>query len=94
MCFVIMDEYLFDFCENFNIKVKTTAAEVPWSNHISECHNAILTDIAAKLKEDINCNCVGWNTHSGKHIKLPNQGQQFWSTSSSFRKKHKFAINL
>ena len=33
-----------DFCENFNIKIKTTAAESPWSNGICECHNAIITE--------------------------------------------------
>ena len=48
-----------DFCENFNIKVSTTPAELPWSNGICERHNAILTDIILKVKEDINCS---WET--------------------------------
>ena len=78
-----------DFCENFNIKVKTTAVEAPRSNGISESHNAILTDHIVKVKEDINCNCFDW-----AHIKLQNRGQWFHSTSSSFRTEHKFAINL
>ena len=48
-----------DFCENFNIKVSTTPAESPWLNGICERHNAILTDIILKVKEDINCS---WET--------------------------------
>ena len=48
-----------DFCENFNIKVSTTPAESSWSNGICERHNAILTDIILKVKEDINCS---WET--------------------------------
>ena len=43
-----------DFCENFNVKVPITPAESPWSNGICEKHNAILTDIILKVKEDIN----------------------------------------
>ena len=41
----------FDFCENFNIKIKTTAAESPWSNDICERHNAIITE-TLKVNED------------------------------------------
>ena len=29
------------FCENFNIKEKTTAPKEPWSNGICERHNAM-----------------------------------------------------
>ena len=45
----------FDFCENFNIKIKTTAAESPWSNGICERHNAIITE-TLKVNED-GCDC-------------------------------------
>eukprot|EP00111_Clytia_hemisphaerica_P021079 TCONS_00062116-protein len=31
-----------DFCENLNIKIKTTAAESPWSNGLVERHNGII----------------------------------------------------
>ena len=48
-----------DFCENFNMKVTTTAAEAPWSNGICERYNAIITDIILKVKNDTNC---GWET--------------------------------
>ena len=48
-----------DFCENFNMKVKTTAAEAPWSNGICERLNAIITDIILKVSNDINCD---WET--------------------------------
>ena len=48
-----------DFCENFNIKIKTTSAESPWSNRICECHNAIITETLLKVKEDSKCD---WKT--------------------------------
>ena len=44
-----------DFCENFNIKISTSAAEFPWSNGICERHNAILTELLLKIKEYIHC---------------------------------------
>ena len=48
-----------DFCENFNMKIKATAAEAPWSNGICERHNAIITDIILKVRNDTEC---GWET--------------------------------
>ena len=48
-------EELTDFCENFNIKISTSAAESPWSNGICGRHNAILTELLLKIKEDIHC---------------------------------------
>ena len=48
-----------DFCQNFNIKIKTSAAESPWNNGICEGHNAIITEILLKVKEDSNCD---WET--------------------------------
>ena len=40
-----------NFCENFNIKIKTTAAKSSWSNCICEHHNAVITE-TLKVKED------------------------------------------
>ena len=48
-----------DFCENFNMKVKTTVAEAPWSNGICERHSAIITNIILKVRNDTNCD---WET--------------------------------
>ena len=48
-----------DFYENFNNKIKRTAAESPWSNDICERHNAIVTETFLKVKEDCNCH---WET--------------------------------
>ena len=62
-CLEIMEVNLhqktIDFCENFNIKIKTIAAEFPWSNGICEHHKAIITETLLKVKEDSNCN---WET--------------------------------
>ena len=41
------------------MKVKTAAAEAPWSNGICERHNVIITDIILKVKNDTNCD---WET--------------------------------
>ena len=43
-------------CENLNITVKTTAAESPWSNGITERHNGLIADMAEKVMEDTKCN--------------------------------------
>ena len=48
------DEFI-SLCENFNIRVCTTAAESPWSNGLVERHNGILGLMVPKVIE--NCNC-------------------------------------
>lgn len=42
-------------CEKFNIHIKTTAAESPWSNGLCERANATLADMVLKIKQDSNC---------------------------------------
>ena len=44
-----------DFCENLNIKIKTTAGESPWSNGIVERHNAVIGESVTKIIKDLNC---------------------------------------
>ena len=41
--------------ECFNIRVKTTAAESPWSNGTCEKHNATLTETFLKTLERARC---------------------------------------
>ena len=41
------------------MKISTAPAESPWCNGICEQHNAILTEILLKVKNDINCH---WDT--------------------------------
>ena len=48
------NELLHEVCEQFNITVKSTVAEAPWSNGIVERNNAVLGKIIKKLKLDIN----------------------------------------
>ena len=59
---VIMGESLFlKSLQSFNIlilKISTTPAESPWCNGICEWHNASLTKILLKVKDDINCQWV------------------------------------
>lgn len=46
------NEEMRDLAENFNIIVRTTPAESPWSNGLLERHNRTLTDILNKVKCD------------------------------------------
>ena len=46
------NELLYELCEQFNISVKSTAAEAPWSNGIVEQHNAVLGKMINKLLLD------------------------------------------
>ena len=42
-------------CESFNVKVKTTAAESPWSNGIVERNNQAIARSMDKIIEDTKC---------------------------------------
>ena len=44
-----------DMAENFNIEIKNTPAESPWSNGLLERHNQTLTNIMIKVKDEQNC---------------------------------------
>ena len=48
-----------DSRENFSIKIKTTPAESPWNNGVCERHNAIITEMLLKVKNDCQCD---WET--------------------------------
>ena len=50
-------------CEAFNVTVKRTAAESPWSNGICERYNQVLEEMVNKILEDVNCSmsvAVSW----------------------------------
>ena len=44
-----------ELCEKFNISIRTTAAESPWSNGLCERANAVLADMVEKVMDDTNC---------------------------------------
>ena len=48
-----------DMAENFNIETRTTAGYAPWSNGLLERHNATLTDILLKVRQENGCD---WHT--------------------------------
>nr|XP_039274020.1 uncharacterized protein LOC120347974 [Styela clava] len=48
-----------DMAENFNIELKTSAAESPWSNGLVERHNSILTEILLEIRESES---LDWKT--------------------------------
>ena len=41
--------------EQFNINVKTTSAESPWSNGIAEKHNGVIGNMMEKVLSDVGC---------------------------------------
>ena len=50
-----VNEDLIELGEQFNIFLKTTAAESPWSNGMCERHNEILADLVRKVQLDNQC---------------------------------------
>ena len=44
-----------EMCESLGIKIKTTAAEAPWSNGLVERHNLILSEMLDKVLEETKC---------------------------------------
>ena len=44
-----------NLCEAFNITVKTTSAESPWSNGLVERHNLTIAEMLDKVIEDTGC---------------------------------------
>ena len=46
---------LIELAEKFNIVLKTTAAESPWSNGMCEKHNGVIGDMVAKIQMDSDC---------------------------------------
>ena len=56
-----------ELCGKYNIIVKTTAAEAPWSNGLCERHNAVLADTVIKTMADSDCSmelALNWALHS------------------------------
>ena len=51
----VNQEFL-EMCEKFNINIKTTPAESPWSNGMVERHNAIIAGMLDKVLSDTPCN--------------------------------------
>ena len=54
--------------ENLNLSLKTTAFYSPWSNGIVEHHNAILTEIIKKVKENV----ISWETATSWAVNAKN----------------------
>ena len=60
-------------CDNFNIRICTTAAESPWSNSLIERRTAILGLTVTKSMEDIKCDlqlAVSWTVSAKNSLKI------------------------
>ena len=54
---------LIDFAEKFNIKLRATGAESPWSNGVCERHNALISSNVRKILFETSCSietALGW----------------------------------
>ena len=59
-------------CENFNIRICTSAAESPWNNGLIERHNAILGLTVTKIMEDFKCDlqlAISWAVSAKNSLK-------------------------
>jgi hypothetical protein len=50
-----VNQQFLELCDVFGIKIKTTAAESPWSNGLIERHNLILSNMLDKVLNDVGC---------------------------------------
>ena len=50
-----INQEMIDLCEAYNITVKTTGAEAPWSNGLVERHNQVLANMLDKVLNELNC---------------------------------------
>ena len=81
-------------CENVNIHICTTAAEVPWSKGLVERHNAILAYTVTKTIDDVKCDlelALAWATAAKNSFKNMNR---FNTNQMVFGKNPNFPVNL
>ena len=52
------NEDFINMCEGFNITIKTTGAESPWSNGVVERHNRTISEMLDKVIEDTKCEII------------------------------------
>ena len=50
-----VNQSFMDLCGQFNVCVKTTAAESPWSNGLVERHNLVISDMLEKVLDSEKC---------------------------------------
>ena len=75
------NDVFMDYCENFNVRIKTTAGESPWSNGTVERHNGLIGQSLDKICEETDCEldvALAWavsakNSLTNVHGYSPNQ---------------------
>ena len=50
-----INQTFLELCDTFGIKIKTTAAESPWSNGLVERHNLVLANMLDKVIDETGC---------------------------------------
>ena len=62
-----INQAFLDLCEAYNITIKTTGAEAPWSNGLVERHNQVLGNMLDKVLQDLKCHfdiALAWCVNS------------------------------
>ena len=62
-----VNESFIAMCEDLGVKVKTTAANSPFSNGLCERHNALIAETYDKIIEDVKCSpevALAWSTNA------------------------------
>jgi hypothetical protein len=64
-----------EMAEKFNITIKTTAAESPWSNGVTERHNATIAEMITKTMAETGCSfpiAVAWGINAKNSLQNVN----------------------
>ena len=67
--------------EQFDIIIKTTAAEAPWSNGLIEHHNGVIGSMMEKVIEETKCSldvALAWSLSAKKY-----SAKLLWSKSET-----------
>lgn len=70
-----VNEKFISMAENFNIRIKTTAGESPWSNGVVERHNGLLGESIRKIVSDVGCSfqiALDWATSAKNSLQNHN----------------------
>ena len=60
------DEYNKRMCEQFNIEVSKTAAEILWSNRLCERYNDVIKESVKKVVEDVTTKTLLWQPFTAR----------------------------
>ena len=82
-----------EMAELLNVEVMTTAAESPWSNGITERHNALIEQMTIEIMEETNCSidvALAWGLSAKNSVKMVYAGLWVFAKSAGIWSKPKY----